>query len=128
MSADGWSYCPKCNWLENEEYVIPCDSDKVKLARTVREHKEMGISSGAFYVIYHGICIADRCDFEFEYKYDKEIKVKKTMIKLTCPQKDCHSHNVNQYRMPTGKIWCVDCGFTIDQKEHDNSFEKEYEI
>ncbi len=40
---------------------------------------------------------------------------------LQCPK--CKSVNVNQYKMMTGKIWCVKCGFTVDKKEEDNPFQ-----
>jgi hypothetical protein len=39
---------------------------------------------------------------------------------LKCP--NCKSENINQYRMPTGKIWCTDCNFTVDNKEVYNPF------
>jgi len=40
--------------------------------------------------------------------------------KIMCPK--CESINVGQYRMPTGKIWCDDCGFSVPQKELGNPF------
>jgi ribosomal protein L37AE/L43A len=41
------------------------------------------------------------------YKYD---------ISYQCPK--CNSKNINQYRQPTGKIWCNDCGFKLNNKEN----------
>lgn len=30
---------------------------------------------------------------------------------------------INQYRMPTGPMWCIDCGFRIEDKnKHPNPF------
>jgi len=48
----------------------------------------------------------------------------KTM-KIRCPK--CKSTNVNQYRMPTGPIWCGDCGYRVEHKESDKSFYEEVE-
>lgn len=40
---------------------------------------------------------------------------------LNCPK--CKSKNIDQYRKPTGKIWCQDCGFSSPAKEKFNPFE-----
>lgn len=39
---------------------------------------------------------------------------------MECPK--CRSKSINQYRMPTGAIWCNDCGFREEQKERNNPF------
>jgi uncharacterized Zn finger protein (UPF0148 family) len=39
---------------------------------------------------------------------------------VRCPE--CFSKNVNQFRTPTGSIWCNDCGHRVEQKELDKSF------
>lgn len=31
-----------------------------------------------------------------------------------CPE--CGSTRINQYRMPYGPIWCMDCGFRVEDK------------
>ena len=43
-------------------------------------------------------------------------------MKLTCP--NCGSHNIDQYRMLTGAMWCTDCEFRADAKEKYNPFIK----
>lgn len=42
------------------------------------------------------------------------------MSEIKCPK--CGSTNIGQYRMPTGAIWCGDCGFRVEQKETGNPF------
>lgn len=42
---------------------------------------------------------------------------------LECPK--CKSKNINQFRMPTGEIWCGDCGLREYNKEKYNPFIKE---
>lgn len=32
-----------------------------------------------------------------------------------CPQ--CGSDKINTYRMPTGPMWCDQCGFRVERKE-----------
>lgn len=55
---------------------------------------------------------------------------KRTMLK--CP--NCGgTSKIGQYRMPTGAIWCDNCGFRVEHKEVDKSFfveveETEYEV
>ena len=46
---------------------------------------------------------------------------------LKCPK--CNSTDINQYRKPTGKIWCSnpECGFSVPNKEIDNPFINECE-
>ncbi len=39
---------------------------------------------------------------------------------LICPV--CESTKINQYRHPTGKIWCGECDFSAPHKEIDNPF------
>ena len=39
---------------------------------------------------------------------------------MKCPK--CYSTNINQFRMPTGAIWCENCGFRVEQKEIYNPF------
>lgn len=41
-------------------------------------------------------------------------------MKIKCPK--CGSKNINQFRMPTGAIWCDSCGFRVEHKEIDKSF------
>lgn len=52
-----------------------------------------------------------------------EQKPKKMGIR--CPK--CGSSNIDQYRMPTGPIWCSNCGFRVEHKESDKSFYYEVE-
>lgn len=33
----------------------------------------------------------------------------------TCP--NCTSHKIAQYRMPTGSMWCQECGYKVEHKE-----------
>lgn len=42
------------------------------------------------------------------------------MSELKCPK--CGSRRIDQYRMPSGAIWCSDCGFRVEQKERGNPF------
>ena len=37
-----------------------------------------------------------------------------------CPK--CGSRHIDQFRMLTGSIWCMDCGYTVENKEIDHSF------
>lgn len=39
---------------------------------------------------------------------------------MNCPK--CGSEKVCQFRMPTGPIWCADCGFHVEHKEIFNPF------
>ena len=39
---------------------------------------------------------------------------------LRCPK--CSSTNIGQERRMIGPIWCIDCGFRVEQKEIDKSF------
>lgn len=41
-------------------------------------------------------------------------------MEIKCPR--CGSTSINQFRMPTGAIWCVNCGFRVEQKELGNPF------
>lgn len=41
-------------------------------------------------------------------------------MKLRCPE--CGSTNIDQYRMLTGAVWCIDCYFTASKKEEYNPF------
>lgn len=50
---------------------------------------------------------------------------KKTKTIIRCPK--CGSTNINQFRMPTGAIWCGDCGHRVEHKESDHSFYEEVE-
>ena len=34
---------------------------------------------------------------------------------VVCPK--CDGRNVNQYRMPSGPMWCDDCGYRVEEKE-----------
>lgn len=47
-------------------------------------------------------------------------KTNKPVTKIRCPK--CDSENIGQYRMPTGPIWCSDCGYRVEHKESDDSF------
>jgi PTH2 family peptidyl-tRNA hydrolase len=38
-----------------------------------------------------------------------------------CPK--CGSNDIDQWRMPTGEIWCMKCGYKVDHKELSNPFE-----
>lgn len=44
---------------------------------------------------------------------------------LECPR--CRSKNIDQYRTPTGPIWCNDCGLEVDHKETFNPFVEDEE-
>jgi predicted Zn-ribbon and HTH transcriptional regulator len=46
----------------------------------------------------------------------------KTQSELVCPK--CKSKNIEQFRMPTGAIWCKNCGFEVLHKEIKNPFIK----
>ena len=42
---------------------------------------------------------------------------------LQCPE--CNSKRIDQFRTPVGPMWCGDCGFRIENKEHKpNPFHK----
>ena len=41
-------------------------------------------------------------------------------MEIKCPK--CGSGKIDQYRMPTGPIWCEVCGFRVEQKEIRNPF------
>jgi len=41
---------------------------------------------------------------------------------LRCPNKNCNSIKINQFRQKTGEIWCMDCGLRINKKELYNPF------
>lgn len=45
---------------------------------------------------------------------------------MKCPL--CKSTSIDQYRMPTVKIWCMDCGFKEDYKEINNPFEEDHSL
>lgn len=45
---------------------------------------------------------------------------------MKCPI--CKSKDINQYRMPTGRIWCMVCGFKEDYKEINNPFEEDHPL
>jgi predicted RNA-binding Zn-ribbon protein involved in translation (DUF1610 family) len=49
----------------------------------------------------------------------KLLKAKAKVI-IVCPE--CGSDKINQYRMPTGPIWCEACGLRVEQKEKNNPF------
>ena len=36
------------------------------------------------------------------------------MAEGKCPE--CGSTRINQFRMPYGPIWCMDCGFRVEDK------------
>jgi hypothetical protein len=42
---------------------------------------------------------------------------------MICPK--CGSKKIDQYRMMTGPIWCMDCKFEAPAKERDNPFLEE---
>jgi predicted RNA-binding Zn-ribbon protein involved in translation (DUF1610 family) len=47
----------------------------------------------------------------------------KMEYELKCPK--CGSSEINQYGMPTGRMWCIMCNFSINNKElNDNPFKK----
>jgi predicted RNA-binding Zn-ribbon protein involved in translation (DUF1610 family) len=39
---------------------------------------------------------------------------------FSCPK--CGSGRIDQFRKPTGPIWCQRCGFRVEKKEEDNPF------
>ena len=41
-------------------------------------------------------------------------------MEIQCPK--CKSKNINQFRHPTGPIWCGDCGYRVEHKERYNPF------
>ncbi|MCP4761761.1 MAG: hypothetical protein GY870_08265 [archaeon] len=41
-------------------------------------------------------------------------------IVFECPNPFCRSNRINQYRMMTGPMWCMDCGYRIEKKENKN--------
>lgn len=49
-----------------------------------------------------------------------EQKPKGKIVQSRCPK--CGSTHVDTYRMPTGAIWCGDCGYRVEHKESDDSF------
>lgn len=92
MSADNWTFCPKCmekhekEWadkvksIENLYGKIPSEEFMAKreslkrppLEQTFREDYEIGLGkNGKFYVSYGGACTT--CGFHFEYSYSQQI-------------------------------------------------------
>ena len=63
-------------------------------------------------------------DFKI-YGIDKGEKMNNNIPTIKCPK--CNSGNVGTYRMPTGAIWCIDCGYRVEHKEIDRSFFTEYD-
>lgn len=49
-----------------------------------------------------------------------EQKPKSKIVQVRCPK--CGSTNHGTFRMPTGAIWCNDCGYRVEHKESDDSF------
>lgn len=37
-------------------------------------------------------------------------------IRASCPE--CGSSDINQYRMPYGPMWCMACGFRVEEKNN----------
>jgi len=94
MSADNWTYCPKCIQKENEthetlkqkandsygkispnEYIKLIEElNKRHLAEpktTLAEYYEIGILKNEFFIRYRSHCIM--CGFEYNFDLDKEI-------------------------------------------------------
>lgn len=92
MSADNWTYCPKCQEIarkkteqlrvrvETDYGKIPPDNyiklldqfnNPPKLKQTLREDYEVGIHDGVFSISYGASC--DVCKFKFEYDKTEEI-------------------------------------------------------
>ena len=90
MSADNWTYCPKCTEKANiarqafekkvkdsygkvsaEEYLRLTEQLKKPDEReqTLREDYELGIVEGRFYVSYRASCTA--CKFSFTFKEER---------------------------------------------------------
>ncbi|MFZ5857254.1 MAG: hypothetical protein ACOYZ6_10525 [Chloroflexota bacterium] len=38
----------------------------------------------------------------------------KGTVHIQCPR--CGSTEINQYRMPSGPMWCMKCGFRVEDK------------
>jgi rubredoxin len=95
MSADNWTYCPKCAKADKEEYEsikekidnsygkIPQDeyillvkrfeNGLPELHQTLAEYYEIGILNNEFFIRYRGKC--DKCKFEYSYNLDENLKL-----------------------------------------------------
>lgn len=87
MSADNWTYCPKCykegksrdeklrdayGKVKHNDYMILLDTAKDDVAEpTLREDYGIGIVGGEFDVSYSGHC--QRCGFTFKYAHTEAV-------------------------------------------------------
>jgi hypothetical protein len=93
MSADNWTFCPRCRekhekeWVEKvsiiedlygkipaEEFISKREDLKTKpeLELTFREDYEIGLGKdGKFSISYGGFC--QICKFHFDYSYSKQV-------------------------------------------------------
>lgn len=92
MSADNWTYCPKCQEtarkraksvndrvvsdygkvsIEKYAALVNEANNPPKLKQTLREDYEVGIHDGEFSISYSASCSV--CKFQFEYDKTEEI-------------------------------------------------------
>jgi len=93
MSADNWTFCPKCKQTSDERqkkaiekakakygkvpeqeyrYLVATEENAIRLEETFREDYEQGMSEcGQYAVSYRGRCTV--CHFEFSYKFEKQV-------------------------------------------------------
>jgi hypothetical protein len=85
MSADNWTFCPKCKDSKNKELEslygkIPAE-EYLKKAKelstesneeTLREDYEIGIWDGKFRISYDAYCEA--CGYEYTFECEKDLE------------------------------------------------------
>jgi|APFre7841882654_1041346.scaffolds.fasta_scaffold405628_2 hypothetical protein len=94
MSADNWTFCPKCNAkaakarqalekkvkdsygkIPEEEYLQLKEKLKKKEepVTTLREDYELGIRDGKFFVSYGASC--SECNYSFHFKEERQLDI-----------------------------------------------------
>lgn len=94
MSADNWTYCPRCTKsffqkrkkfyqkIEDSYGTIPAieymdliekAKNPVKQEETLREDYEIGHQNNEFYIIYKACC--QKCDYTFKFKHEEIITI-----------------------------------------------------
>ncbi len=95
MSADNWTYCPKCSKqrvltqerldrsveeaygkIPQEKYMelVEARNNPPRLQDTLREDYEVGIyDAGRFFISYKAQCTV--CGFTFSYRHEEEIEI-----------------------------------------------------